>query len=331
MIIKHFELKKKINDKINFFLLYGSNTGLIEETLDKIIKPNFSKNIYLYDEKEILVSENDFKEKIFNKSFFEEDKLIIISRCTDKILNLIKDVIEKKVEDLKIVMKSDVLEKKSKLRIFFEKNAQTIIVPFYEDNHQTLLFFAQNYMRENNIKISSQNVNIIIDRSKGNRINLKNELEKIANYSFKKQTIELDEVIKLTNLAENYSISEMVDQCLSGNNKKTINILNENNPSLEDNIVIVKSFLYKLKRLKILKEIEEESNNTEKAIATYKPPIFWKDKEIVKHQLKIWSKEKIQLQIKKINDLEKVIKKNSQIANFSINNFIFENLKIVNN
>ena len=331
MIIKHFELKKKINDKINFFLLYGSNTGLIEETLDKIIKPNFSKNIYLYDEKEILVSENDFKERIFNKSFFEEDKLIIISRCTDKILNLIKDVIEKKVEDLKIVMKSDVLEKKSKLRIFFEKNAQTIIVPFYEDNHQTLLFFAQNYMRENNIKISSQNVNIIIDRSKGNRINLKNELEKIANYSFKKQTIELDEVIKLTNLAENYSISEMVDQCLSGNNKKTINILNENNPSLEDNIVIVKSFLYKLKRLKILKEIEEESNNTEKAIATYKPPIFWKDKEIVKHQLKIWSKEKIQLQIKKINDLEKVIKKNSQIANFSINNFIFENLKIVNN
>ena len=331
MIIKHFELKKKINDKINFFLLYGSNTGLIEETLDKIIKPNFSKNIYLYDEKEILVSENDFKERIFNKSFFEEDKLIIINRCTDKILNLIKDVVEKKVEDLKIVMKSDVLEKKSKLRIFFEKNAQTIIVPFYEDNHQTLLFFAQNYMRENNIKISSQNVNIIIDRSKGNRINLKNELEKIANYSFKKQTIELDEVIKLTNLAENYSISEMVDQCLSGNNKKTINILNENNPSLEDNIVIVKSFLYKLKRLKILKEIEEESNNTEKAIATYKPPIFWKDKEIVKHQLKIWSKEKIQLQIKKINDLEKVIKKNSQIANFSINNFIFENLKIVNN
>ena len=331
MIVKHFELKKKINDKINFFLLYGSNTGLIEETLDKIIKPNFSKNIYLYDEKEILVSENDFKERIFNKSFFEEDKLIIISRCTDKILNLIKDVIEKKVEDLKIVMKSDVLEKKSKLRIFFEKNAQTIIVPFYEDNHQTLLFFAQNYMRENNIKISSQNVNIIIDRSKGNRINLKNELEKIANYSFKKQTIELDELIKLTNLAENYSISEMVDQCLSGNNKKTINILNENNPSLEDNIVIVKSFLYKLKRLKILKEIEEESNNTEKAIATYKPPIFWKDKEIVKHQLKIWSKEKIQLQIKKVNDLEKVIKKNSQIANFSINNFIFENLKIINN
>ena len=331
MIIKHFELKKKINDKINFFLLYGSNTGLIEETLDKIIKPNFSKNIYLYDEKEILVSENDFKERIFNKSFFEEDKLIIINRCTDKILNLIKDVVEKKVEDLKIVMKSDVLEKKSKLRIFFEKNANTIIVPFYEDNHQTLLFFAQNYMRENNIKISSQNVNIIIDRSKGNRINLKNELEKIANYSFKKQTIELDEVIKLTNLAENYSISEMVDQCLSGNNKKTINILNENNPSLEDNIVIVKSFLYKLKRLKILKEIEEESNNTEKAITTYKPPIFWKDKEIVKQQLKIWSKEKIQLQIKKVNDLEKVIKKNSQIANFSINNFIFENLKIVNN
>tara|TARA_B100001121_G_scaffold113954_1_gene100405 strand:+ start:1198 stop:2193 length:996 start_codon:yes stop_codon:yes gene_type:complete len=331
MIIKHFELKKKIDKKIDFYLLYGPNTGLIEETLDKIIKPYFSKNIYLQDEKEILINENEFQEKIFNKSFFEKDKLIIINRGTDKILNLMKDVIEKKVEDLKIVIKADVLDKKSKLRTFFEKSTHTIIVPFYEDNHQTLLALAQDFMRENKIKISSQNINIIIGRAKGNRINLKNELEKIANYSLKKQSVDLNEVIKLTNLAENYSVSEMIDQCLSGNNKKTLNILNENNPSLDDNIIIVKNFLYKLKRLKILKEIAEEKNSTEKALAEYKPPIFWKDKDIVKQQLKIWSKEKIQIQIKKVNELEKNIKKNSQIANYSVNNFIFESLRIINN
>tara|TARA_Y100000768_G_C23930611_1_gene659894 strand:- start:307 stop:1302 length:996 start_codon:yes stop_codon:yes gene_type:complete len=331
MIIKYFDLKKKIKSGVNFFLLYGSNSGLIDETVNNVLKPNFSKNVYFHDEKEILTNENEFKERIFNKSFFEEDRLVIINRGTDKIVGLIQDVIDKSIKDLKIIIKSDILEKKSKLRNFFEKNENTIIVPFYDDTNQTLLLLAQNFIRENKIKISTQNLNIIVDRSKGNRINLKNELEKIANFSLGKQSINLDEVMQLTNLSENYSISEMIDQCLSGNRKKTLNILNENNPSLEDNIIIVKNFLYKLRRLKILKEKLEVNDNAENAIATYKPPIFWKDKELIKQQLKIWTKEDILIHIRKVNELEKLIKKNSQTANFYVNNFIFESLGVTNN
>ena len=178
MIVKYFDLKKEIKKNNNFYLLYGPNSGLIEETIDNILKPNFSKNLYYHDEKEILTNENEFKERILNKSFFDKDKLIIINRATDKILNIIEEIIDKKIEDLKIIIKSEILEKKSKLRNFFEKNNSTIIVPFYEDNYQSLLFLAQSFIKEKKIKISSQNINFVIERSKGNRINLKNELEK---------------------------------------------------------------------------------------------------------------------------------------------------------
>ena len=146
MIVKYFDLKKEIKKNNNFYLLYGSNSGLIEETINSTLKPNFSKNLYYLDEKEILTNENQFKEGILNKSFFDDDKLIIINRATDKILNTIKEIIEKKIDDLKIILKSEVLEKKSKLRNFFEKNNNTIIVPFYEDNYQSLLFLAQKFI-----------------------------------------------------------------------------------------------------------------------------------------------------------------------------------------
>ena len=331
MIVKYFDLKKEIKKNNNFYLLYGPNTGLIEETINNTLKPNFSKNLYYHDEKDILSNEDEFKEGILNQSFFDKDKLIIINRATDKILNIIKEIIDKKIEDLKIIIKSEILEKKSKLRNFFEKNNNTIIVPFYEDNYQSLLVLAQNFIKEKKIKISSQNINFIIERAKGKRINLKNELEKIAIYCLKKQSINFEEILKLTNLAENYNISDLIDQCLVGNKKKTIQILNENNPSTEDNILIVKNFLYKLKRLKKLKESLELNKNTEIILSSYKPPIFWKDKEIIKQQLKVWTIKKIKDQIKEINELENQIKKNSQISNLTVNNFIFNSLNTANN
>ena len=191
MIVKFFELKKNLKSNINFYLLYGPNSGLIEETINNTLKPNLSINIFNYDESEILSNTDEFKDGIFNKSFFDEDKLIIINRATDKILHIIEEIVDKDIKDLKIIIKSGVLEKKSKLRKFFETNKSVIIIPFYEDNYQSLTSIAQIFFREKKIGISAQNINYIAERAKGNRINLKNELEKIENYCQKKNQLNL--------------------------------------------------------------------------------------------------------------------------------------------
>ncbi len=332
MIAKNTDLKAILNnDNISFYLMYGVNSGLIEETINNYIKPNLSKNVYNYEESEILNNADSFKENIFNKSFFEESKLIIINRVTDKILNLIKEVIEANTDDIKIILKSGALEKKSKIRTFFEKNSSLIVVPFYEDNINILSTITQNFFREKKIKISQQNINIIIERSKGNRIYLKNELEKISNYIETKKNITEEEILKLTNLTENVSISELTDNCLAKNKRKTLGILNENNTSSEDSILILKIFLYKLKRLKKLKIEADKNNNVDIVISSFKPPIFWKDKQIVKQQLKIFTLDQIKILIKKVNNLELLIKKNSTQSIQIVNNFIMEELEFTNN
>lgn len=331
MIVKYFDLEKKIKDQTNFYLFYGHNTGLIEETINGVLKPIFSKNIFYYDENEILTKSDDFKEQIFNKSFFEDNKLIIINRATDKILKVIEQIIDNQADDYKIIIKAGLLEKKSKLRYFFENNKKTIVVPFYEDNHQTLTKIAQNFFYEKKIRISQHDINYIVERVKGNRINLKNELKKIYFFCQKRKSIQLKDILKLTNLAENYDISELIDQCLAKNKKKTLNILNENNSSTEDNILILKNFLYKLKRLKKLKISMELNNNTEEVLSSFRPAIFWKDKDLVKQQLINWSLPQIKSLIKKVNNIELLIKKNTQIGNQVVNDFIIDKLKQINN
>ena len=326
MIVKLPDLSKNLNDKINFYLLYGVNSGLIEETIDNILKPKFVKNIFSYDENEIISNLNSFIESLYTKSFFDEEKLIIINRGSDKILEIIKDLVLKKITGTKIIIKSNILEKRSKLRNFFEKDNNVFCVPFYEDTFQSLMFLAQNFLRSKKINISPQSLNYIIERSKGNRINLKNELHKIENFSKQKKTIELDEILKLTNLSENYNFSELVDQCLAKNKKQTINILNENNQSSEDNIILIRTFLNKLKRLKKLSTGLKDNKNLNLVISSFKPQIFWKDKEIIKKQLNTLSLDQIKKMIGQINKIELLVKKHSQISNQIINNFIYENL-----
>lgn len=330
MIVKSLDLKKNLKDNKNF-LLYGVNSGLINQTINDVLKPNFSKNIHNYDEQEILSNPDQFKEDILNKSFFENDKLIIINRASDKIKNILEETIEKKIDDLTIIVKSGVLDKKSKLRNFFEKGKNTIAIAFYEDGYRELNSIIQKFFYDKKIKISSQSKNILIERSNGNRINLINELNKISNYLLNKKKIDYEEISKLTNLSENHKISDLTDHALANNKFKTLNIINENNLSSEDYILILKNFLYKIKRLKKLKKNLEENKNLESVISSYKPPIFWKEKDIIKNQLKIISLKKLNALSVKVNNLEKLIKQNSKVAGILLYNFVLELLNTSSN
>jgi len=316
MILKSHEISKINLKKNNLVLFYGKNEGLKIEEISKIISTNLDKDILNYEEKEILENQNNFIENILSKSLFEKEKIIIIKRATDKILKIIDDIITKNLEDLTIIINADILEKKSKLRSFFEKDKKLICVPFYPDNEQTLSRLAYNFLRDKKISISSSNINLIVNKCSGDRETLINELQKIEYFSKNGKKIDSENISKLINLIENHSVSELVDNCLAKNNKKIINILNENNFSNEDCIMIIRSFLIKAKKLLILSTTFEINKNIDLTISSAKPPIFWKEKEITKQQIYKWKPKNIKKLIYTLGETELQIKKN---INNSIN------------
>ena len=324
MIIKFYELKKKNLRNNNFFLLYGNNSGLIEETLNKTIKPLSADNILTYDENEIIKNSENFIEDISNKSFFDKEKLIIVKRATDKILKITEEIVTKEIEDVILVLVSGILEKKSKLRTFFEKEKNTMCIPFYEDNQQSLNLLVQNFLKQKKITLSQQNINLILERCRGDRINLYNELDKIESFLISKKSVDTEEILKLTNLSENISFNELIDNALAKNQKKTLYILNENNFAPEDSVLILRLFSGRLKRLHKIQSQVKIKNSIEDAISGYRPPIFWKDKDILKKQIKIWSYEQIEDLIHKINNVELLIKKNPSISTNIVTNFLLE-------
>ena len=313
MIKKNYEIEK-LNQNFNYFLFYGKNEGLKNET---IIKLNHKKKEILnYDEKEVLENQSFFIEKVLSKSLFDEDKIIVIKRATDKIVKLIDELNTRNIEETIIIIIADNLDKKSKLRLLFEKDNRMVCVPFYPDNEQVLSKLAYNFLQDRKISMSPSNLNMIINKCGGERETLINELQKIEYFSKNGKKINTEIISKLINLNENHSISELIDNCLAKNKKKIISILNENNFSNDDCVMITRSFLIKAKKLLALSTAFETNKNIELTISSAKPPIFWKEKEITKQQIYKWESKNIKQLIYALGETELQIKKN---INNSIN------------
>ena len=322
MIIKYYETNKISLNRNKFLLFYGKNEGYKAEITENLIKSR--QNISTYEEKEILENSNDFIESLVSKSLFESEKIIIIKRATDKILKIFENIISKKINDLNVIINADNLEKKSKLRTYFEKDKKFVCVAFYPDTEQTLFKLAYNFLKEKEIPISTSNLNLIVGKCNSDREQLINELEKIEYYCKTGKKITSESISKLTNLKENHDVSELVNSCLIKNKKRVIHILNENNFSNEDCILITRTFLNKSKKILTLSNEYEINKNIDLTISSSKPPIFWKDKEITKQQLYKWTTKDIKNLIYKINELELLLKKNINNSINLVNNFILD-------
>ena len=314
MILKFYEVNKIDLNKNKLILFYGKNEGLKNNAIENLIKNN--DEILYYDEKSILENNDNFIESILNKSFFDKEKIIIIKRASDKVFKIIDEISSNNIEDINIIINSENLDKKSKLRSFFEKSKNNICIAFYPDNDQTLCKFANNFFNEKKIVISSYNVNLVVNKSGGDRQNLINEMQKIESFSQSGKKITTEIITKLTNLSENFGVSELIDSCLAKNKKKTIYILNENNFSNEDCVLITRTFLNKSKKILMLAKEYEINKNIDQTISSSKPPIFWKDKEVIKQQIYKWPPESLKELIYKLSKLELLVKKN---INNSIN------------
>ena len=323
MIIKSYELNKVDFGTNKFALFYGQNEGLKKEEIHKISFKD-KTSVTNYDEKQILENKDLFYDSILSGSLFDDKKMITINRATDKLVDIIEDLLEKKINDKIIIVNSGILEKKSKLRKLFEKEKKLICVPFYPDNEQALVKIAYSFFQNIKIPISTLNLNFIINKCNGDREKLKNELLKIEMYCKNKSVLKSENLFKLINLDENHSISKLIDNCLAKNKKNTINILNENIFSSEESITIMRVFLNKAKRLLGILKLFETEKNLEKVLTNTKPAIFWKDKEIVKKQINKWTIEQIKNLIFEINEIELEIKKNNTNSVNFITNFLLE-------
>ncbi len=322
MILKSYDLKKVHNEKYNLFLFYGKNN--YQKTLEFKHFIDHQSEVIKYEERDLIDKQDEIIENILSQSLFQKKKIILVKRSTDKLLKLIEVLAEKKLDDTKIIFDSDALEKKSKLRSYFEKNKNFICVAFYPDNSQTLLKFAQDFLKQKKISISASDTNIIVNKCNESKENLLNELEKIETFAKEKKKITSDQILKLINLSENYSFSELADNCLAKNKIKTIKIINENHLTNEDCIIIIRTLMAKLKRVFLLCNEYKKNKDLNYIISNARPPIFWKDKEIIKKQIVNWTTVDLKEVIYELNEIELMVKRNFNNSVNLITDFLIQ-------
>ena len=337
MILKSYEIQKNLQDffKYNIFLFYGENQGLKVEIKKSIIaeikKKDSNVELLTVYENDISDNEENFYNSIFTGSLFSEKKIITINNCTDKIVNQIESVVEKNLKNTFIILFSDILDKKSKLRIFFEKKKKTICVPCYLDSDKDLEMAAIKKFRINKIALSREIINLVIEKSNNDRGNLNNEIEKIISYSLNKENLDIDEIKLLINFSGEHKADNFVNECLSGNISQYKKILNDLYISSVNQIYILRVLNNKINKLIKMKEVEKNYRDLDSLISSSKPPIFWKEKPTIKKQLTVWNYNELKKVVKEINNTETLCKKNPQISKIIFFNFFSTICKKANN
>lgn len=308
MIHKSYLIEQNIGkiDK-GITLFYGENLGLINDFKELIREFNNHSSIIRLNEEEIVKKNRIFFTEVFNDSLFDNKKIIFVDQASDKILDLIKEA-EKIETEKNIYLFSGVLEKKSKLRTFFEKSDNCNIVPCYEDNEATLKrIILQNLKDFKGITI--ENINLIIENCSLNRTKLKNELDKIKSF-FLNKILDTKNLQELLNIKTNDDFDKLKDAALLGKRKDTNKLLSNTILETEKNLLYLNSINQRL--IKLL-ELNSNNNNVEKALDSLKPPVFWKDKPNFISQAKVWNQKKIKLMMENTYNTEIKIKKNSAI------------------
>ena len=318
MLIKAYEISKKNLNSLNYFLIYGENYGLIKDLIKSVLELKGKKNgkyeKFEFEEEEIIKNQNNFYNLIFSGSLFSGKKVIFVNRTTDKMFNLISEISKKQIEDILIFFKANQLEKKSKIRNLFEKEENLVCVACYLDNNLDLIKTINNEIKQTKIKLSNESINLLVERASGDRNNLRNEVNKLKSFALNKQMVSYDQVKELTNMVGNYQNDYIVNICLNGDKKKLNKILRENNFSFEDFLILLKIFSKKIHRLLKIKIFNRLEKNLDQIFNQIRPPIFWKEKEDVKKQVRLWNEKKLNLIIKKINEIELNCKKNHELA-----------------
>ena len=318
MLIKSYEILKKDLNFLNSFLIYGENTGLKQDIVKSVIELKEKKNIkykqFKFEEEEIIKNQNDFFNLIFSGSLFDKKKVIFVNRTTDRLFNLISEISKKDIKDILIFFEADQLEKKSKIRNLFEKDKNLVCIACYQDNNFDLIKIINDEIKQTKIKLSTESINLLIERASGDRNNLRNEVNKLKSFALDKQMVSYDQVKELTNMVGNYQNDYIVNICLNGDKKKLNKILRENNFSFEDFLILLKIFSKKIHRLLKIKIFNRLEKNLDQIFNQIRPPIFWKEKEDVKKQVRLWNEKKLNLIIKKINEIELNCKKNHELS-----------------
>ena len=337
MIIKSYEVQKNKSNlsKYNFFLLYGENLGL-KKDIRKFIKTgieqgsNNAEILFLYED-EILDDEENYYNLIYTGSLFSNKKIITIYEATDKIIKKISDIYDKYPENVFLIIFSGILEKRSKLRNFFEANKKAICIPCYLDSEKDLEVIAQLELKKNNIMLSQEAINLLIEKSNSDRNNLRNEIGKIHSYSLNKKKLELADIISLINFSGDYKSDIFINECLCGNITQYKKIISELYVNTVNQILLLRILSNKIQRLIKIKAKENESNNVDNLINAIKPTVFWKEKPLLKKQLSIWSLNNLKKIIDEINNIELLCKKNPQISKVIFFNFFSKICKKANN
>ncbi|MGY8985081.1 MAG: DNA polymerase III subunit delta [Sphingomonadales bacterium] len=312
-----FEVKghlTKLNDQYSGVLIYGPDEGLVRERAHRIskqvvedlsdpfnvVRPSLSQVI---EEPSILLDE------LLSLSMVGGRRLVRLDGAEDKAYQGLEQAlsgIPKDGEKNLLVVTAGNLKPSSKIRKLFEGLEIAVTIACYADSSKDVEELIIEVLGANNLKADPQAISFLLNNLGSDRLISRSELEKIVLYAGDRidRVIKLEDVITLIGDSATLTLNDIASATTGGDLKRLDQLLERAQSQGENAIAIIRALSRRLQQFHLVKGLIEAGQPIDSAIGKLRPPLFFKEKDIFRNQLFLWSSQKLGKALLLLSDAE---------------------------
>ncbi len=336
---KFVESLKSNVDNINTIFLYGKNVGLVEllhkRTLD-ILKININDpfNVSKIDGENFKDNPWLLIDSISTLNIFSEKRFILLDlmhiSITKNIENTILKAIEVESDNYLLLIKGNNLKQSTFLK-HFQNNKNSIIVACYEEKLKTIYDEIKNLFSKHKVYFEDEFINNLALKFNSDSLNNKMEIEKLDSFLTNNKNVTKEMIFKLISKNGNVNFNKVIEYCTNGNVRYALNSFENVYENQNSSMILIRMFVNHFKLIEKILLLTQNGKNLTNVIENFRPPIFFKQKEFIIFQCKVWNLTLINIMITRLINLELKCKLNNVIEKTLMAQFILSTSVLIRN
>jgi DNA polymerase-3 subunit delta len=288
----------KLDRKLTAVLVHGSEPGLVAEiaklAADRLAARDTPPGeIIRLEDAELETEPDRLSIELQTIAMFGGRKVVRTSLSRRVGLEQLAPLIEAGRLEGALVVEAGNIKADDKVRTLFEKSPIAVAIACYADAARDLESLVRDVLGEFGVEIAPEARELLIARLGADRILSRAEIEKLALYVTGRTRIESADVEAIVGDAAELAVDRIVLAAVSGEARTAVRECDRAIASGESPQLVISALLRHVLRLERVRTAMDAGRSFDDAIRPLRPPVFYKQKDALAAQARIWSPDQL--------------------------------------
>ncbi len=289
---------KSPDPRINAFLFFGSDAGLVSERAQLLAKAIAAREtpageILRFDDTDLETDSDRLAIELGTMPMFGGRK--VIRAIAGRRLNaaMLKPLVLGGGLAATLIVEGGNLKPDEALRALFEKSAEAAAIACYADEAADLDDLVRQVLRAHKLEIAADARDLLVSRLGADRALSRNEVEKLALFAAGKQLIDIEDVETVVGDVAEMALDRIPTAAAMGHGTSAVIECDRWVSSGESPQAVIIALQRHFQRLHRVRAILDQGRSLDDAVKLLRPPLHFKSKQAFGTQCRIWTLDRL--------------------------------------